>query len=164
MTKLVSSGLLMCRWNNGGLEYFLVHPGGPFFKNKDIGVWSIPKGLPEENEDLLVTAIREFTEETGIIPTPPYYPLSTVQQKGGKQVHAWTFIGEWNSEQAIVSNTFQLEWPPRSGKYAAFPEQDKAAWMDLSQAKLSINPAQVTFLEEAKKIHEAKKTDHPGRP
>src|SRR5437868_1729489 len=122
MAQLISAGLLMCRWNDTMLEYFLVHPGGPFFKNKDEGVWSIPKGLPEGDEDLLITAQREFLEETGIQPTPPFYQLPIIKQKGGKIVHSWTFQGSWDSVKGIVSNTFKLEWPPRSGKFQDFPE------------------------------------------
>jgi predicted NUDIX family NTP pyrophosphohydrolase len=143
----------MCRWNDKVLQFFLVHPGGPFFKNRDTGIWSIPKGLPETGEDDLSTAVREFHEETGLTPKPPYFPLSPIQQKGGKTVHAWTFIGEWDESTGIVSNTFQIEWPPRSAKFQEFPEQDRAAWMDMDTAKISINPAQVLLLEEAAEIH-----------
>jgi predicted NUDIX family NTP pyrophosphohydrolase len=153
MPKLISAGLLMCRWHDGILEYFLVHPGGPFFKNKDIGIWSIPKGLPDGEEDLLFTAQREFTEETGIIPKPPFYHLSEIQQKGGKVVHSWTFLGEWDNAQGIVSNKFKIEWPPRSGKFQEFPEQDHADWMTLEIAGQKINPAQVPLLHEAGNIH-----------
>lgn len=153
MPKLVACGLLMCRWHNGILQYFLVHPGGPFFKNKDAGVWSIPKGIPEDGEDHLSAALREFREETALEPTPPYHPLPTVQQKGGKMVYAWTFLGEWDETTGIKSNTFSLEWPPKSGKFQDFPEQDRAAWLDLAQAKIAINPAQVLLLEAAAGIH-----------
>src|SRR5687768_17509367 len=121
MPKLVACGLLMCRRQNGILQYFLVHPGGPFFKNKDAGVWSIPKGIPDEGEDHLAAAIREFMEETALEPQPPYHPLPHVQQKGGKTVYAWTFLGEWDESQGIKSNTFSLEWPPKSGKFQEFP-------------------------------------------
>jgi predicted NUDIX family NTP pyrophosphohydrolase len=162
MPRLIASGLLMCRWNSDVLEYFLVHPGGPFFKNKDEGVWSIPKGLPEPGEDLLTTAQREFTEETGLVATPPYHALSPVTQKAGKLVHAWTFLGDWNPSKGIVSNNFKTEWPPRSGKFQEFPEQDRAEWMTLETAKTHINPAQVALLDEAEKIHrEIKSSDRP---
>jgi predicted NUDIX family NTP pyrophosphohydrolase len=154
MAQLISAGLLMCRWSGTNLEFFLVHPGGPFFKNKDEGVWSIPKGLPEGNEDLLITAQREFFEETGIRPTAPFHPLSAVRQKGGKMVHAWTFLGDWDEASGIVSNTFKLEWPPRSGKFVDFPEQDKAEWMEANLAKKRVNPAQATLIDEALKIFE----------
>lgn len=153
MAKLISAGLLMCRWQNDILEYFLVHPGGPFFKNKDLGVWSIPKGLPEPDEDLFLTAQREFKEETGIIPSPPYYHLQPIIQKGGKNVHAWAFEGNWNAEiDSIRSNDFEIEWPPRSGKYKTFPEQDKAEWMDLNRASVAIISSQIPLLQQALKI------------
>src|SRR5688572_17502083 len=135
MATLKSAGLLMCRWYDGLLEYFLVHPGGPFFKNKDAGAWSIPKGLPDEGEEMLKAAIREFIEETGINPTPPYYELSPIKQKNGKTVFAWTFLGDWDATTGIKSNLFKLEWPPKSGKFQEFPEQDRAAWMDLEKAR-----------------------------
>jgi len=153
MSKLLSAGLLMCRWNGETLEYFLVHPGGPFFKNKDAGVWSIPKGIPDEGEDLLQAAIREFQEETGIVSAPPYYKLPDIKQKNGKTVYAWTFLGDWNAEKGINSNNFVLEWPPKSGKFQEFPEQDRAAWLTLEKAKVAINPAQVPLLEHAATIH-----------
>jgi predicted NUDIX family NTP pyrophosphohydrolase len=148
MPKPIACGLLMYRWSDQTLEFFLVHPGGPFFKNKRLGVWSIPKGLPEGDEDKLVTAIREFTEETGIVPNAPFLELTPVQQKGGKVVHAWAFEGKWNPADGIVSNTFNLEWPPASGKLQSFPEQDEAAWMDFETAKSAINPAQIKLLEQ----------------
>jgi predicted NUDIX family NTP pyrophosphohydrolase len=154
MAQLTSAGLLMCQWSDEALQFFLVHPGGPFFKNKDDGVWSIPKGLPEGDEDLLVTAQREFFEETGIQPAPPFYQLSTVKQKGGKIVHAWTFLGQWDQTTGIVSNTFKLEWPPRSGKFIDVPEQDKAEWMPAALAKKRINPAQAILIDEAQQIFE----------
>jgi predicted NUDIX family NTP pyrophosphohydrolase len=136
------------------LWFFLVHPGGPFFKNKDDGVWSIPKGLPEKDEnDLLSTAIREFNEETGIVTSPPYHRLTSIIQKSGKTVHAWTFLGEWDEATGIISNSFELEWPPRSGKIQHFPEQDKGAWLSLEGALQAINPAQIPFLYEAIKIY-----------
>jgi predicted NUDIX family NTP pyrophosphohydrolase len=143
----------MCRWVNKELEFFLVHPGGPFFKNKQLGFWGIPKGLPEANEDLLQAAQREFTEETGLTPHPPFYPLATIQQKGGKVVHSWTFLGEWDSTAGINSNMFNLEWPPRSGKFQNFPEQDKAEWMSYEKACIHILPAQLPLLHEAQIIH-----------
>jgi len=149
MAAHLAAGLLMCRWNNQGLEYFLVHPGGPFFKNKDLGAWSIPKGLPDPGELLLDTAIREFHEETGITAKGPYYEIGTIRQKGGKIVHAWTFIGEWNPDDGIVCNTFTIEWPPRSGKFQEFPEQDKAAWMSYEKASDYLIKEQVPFLARA---------------
>jgi predicted NUDIX family NTP pyrophosphohydrolase len=152
-TQLIAAGLLMCRKNGNTLEYFLVHPGGPFFKNKNEGFWTIPKGLPESNEDLLLTAQREFKEETGIDAVPPFHSLGNVKQKAGKIIHAWSFIGNWNPVNGIVSNTFRIEWPPRSGKFQEFPEQDRAEWMNYEKATHFIVPAQIPFLDRALNIH-----------
>lgn len=146
---LKSAGLLMCRRNRGKLEFFLIHPGGPFFAKKNEGFWTIPKGLPEGDEDLLVTATREFTEETGLEATPPFYPLGYVTQKGGKVVYAWSFLGSWDEGQGIVSNEIKIEWPPRSGKFITIPEADKAEWMEFGKASQMINPKQLLFLEKA---------------
>jgi predicted NUDIX family NTP pyrophosphohydrolase len=151
----LAAGLLMYRVVNDQIEFFLVHPGGPFFKNKDLGVWSIPKGLPDNEEDLSETAQREFFEETGITPHPPYRPLGNIRQKGGKTVHAWAFEGEWNPSAGIVCNSFKLEWPPRSGKFKEFPEMDKAAWMTYDQAKVHIIPEQIPLLDRAREQFEA---------
>ena len=129
------------------LEFFLVHPGGPFFKNKDAGVWSVPKGLPGEGEDLLTAARREFTEETGLQSEGPYTSLGNVQQKGGKTVHCWAFRGAWDPAAGINSNTFQIQWPPKSGKLAEFPEQDKAEWMNVERAKVALIAEQFIFIE-----------------
>lgn len=145
----ISAGLLMCRDRHGLREFFLVHPGGPFFAKKNEGVWSIPKGIPEKGEDLLEAAKREFFEETGIAPVPPFYSLGSIRQKGGKVVHAWCFAGEWSPDTGITCNTFPLEWPPRSGKYIDIPEVDRAGWMDYDKAAVMINPAQVPLLSLA---------------
>jgi predicted NUDIX family NTP pyrophosphohydrolase len=155
MNKLIAAGLLMCRWQRNDLEYFLVHPGGPLFSKKDNGVWSVPKGLPEANEDLFQTALREFKEETGIDSCPPYFPLTPIKQKGGKSVYAWTFIGDWDESKGITSNLFEMEWPPKSGKKQSFPEQDKGAWFQLENAKVAIRDKQAALLEEAWSIHHA---------
>jgi predicted NUDIX family NTP pyrophosphohydrolase len=143
----VAAGLLMYQRTDDSYKFFLVHPGGPFFKNKDSGVWSIPKGLPDKDEELLDAAIREFTEETGLTSQGPYESLGTTKQKGGKVVHAWAFAGTWDGSP-IKSNTFELEWPPRSGNLQQFPEQDKAGWFDYEEAKIKINPAQIIFLDK----------------
>lgn len=145
-----SAGLLMCRIENRVLEFFLIHPGRPFFVKKDTGAWTIPKGLPEGDEELLATAKREFFEETGIHPSSPFHSIGSVKLKSGKVVHAWSFWGAWNPEQGIVSNFIRLEWPPRSGKYIDIPEADRGAWMSFDMAKRMINPAQIPFLERAK--------------
>lgn len=149
MPKHIAAGLLMYRLGNNEPEFFIVHPGGPFFKNKSEGVWSIPKGLPEPGEELLKTAQREFREETGIIVQPPFHPLGTIQQKGGKEVHAWLCQGDWDPSSGITCNTFTLEWPPKSGRFQEFPEVDKAAWMQFDIAVKHINPQQIPLLERA---------------
>jgi predicted NUDIX family NTP pyrophosphohydrolase len=153
MTKTnIAAGLLMCRVFENTLQFFLVHPGGPFFKNKDDGVWSIPKGIPESAEtELLHVAIREFEEETGIKPAgKEFIPIGYVKQKGGKVVHAWAFIGAWEASSGIASNTFSLEWPPKSGKFQEFPEMDRADWFSYEEAFTKINPSQILFLDRAK--------------
>jgi predicted NUDIX family NTP pyrophosphohydrolase len=143
----VSAGLLMYRKTPRGVEVLLVHPGGPFWRNKDQGAWTIPKGEVEEGEDLLAAARREFEEETGIRAREPFLPLESVKQKGGKTVYAWAFEGDCDPE-AIRSNQFQMEWPKGSGKLQSFPEIDRAAFFRLDEAKLRINPAQASFLDE----------------
>ena len=144
-----SAGLLMCRNDHDKLEFFLIHPGGPFYARKNEGVWSIPKGLPEGDEDLLTTAVREFSEETGLKPNPPYYPLGAVTQKSGKVVYAWSFLGTWNPHEGISSNEITITWPPRSGKSITIPEANTAEWMELEKASVMINPRQLPFLERA---------------
>jgi predicted NUDIX family NTP pyrophosphohydrolase len=143
----VSAGLLMYRKTPRGVEVLLVHPGGPFWRNKDQGAWTIPKGEVEEGEDLLAAARREFEEETGIRAREPFLPLEAVKQKGGKTVYAWAFEGDCDPE-AIRSNQFQMEWPKGSGKLQSFPEIDRAAFFRLDEAKLRINPTQASFLDE----------------
>lgn len=143
-----SAGLLMVRRREGQLEVFLVHPGGPFFARKDAGAWTIPKGEPKPGEALDQTALREFEEETGIVPNRPLIPLGSIKQKGGKTVHAWAFAGDWSEETGLKGNTFELEWPPRSGRKQHFPEVDRAAFLSLHDAREKINPAQIPFLEK----------------
>ena len=150
-TSRVSAGLLMYRLRDGGLQVFLVHPGGPYFQKKDAGAWSIPKGEPETGEDLLDAACREFREETGITPAGPFTVLQPVKQKGGKVVHAWAFEGDC-SPGDIISNRFTMEWPPRSGQQIQFPEIDRADFFDLDDARQKINPAQVALLDELQEI------------
>ena len=145
-----SAGLLMCRIENRVLEFFLIHPGGPFFAKKDEGAWTIPKGLPEGDEELLATAKREFFEETGITPRPPFHSIGSIKLKSGKVVYAWSFIGAWDPTQGIASNLIKIEWPPRSGKIISIPEADHGAWLSFERAKIKINPGQLLFLERAK--------------
>ena len=142
-----SAGLAMYRRTEQGFEILLGHPGGPFFRKKDASSWSIPKGLIEGDEDPLAAARREFTEETGV-PTPAegYTSLGEVQQKSGKVVRAWAFEGDCDPT-VIVSNTFELEWPPRSGRIQTFPEIDRAAFFTFSEARLKINSAQAKFID-----------------
>jgi predicted NUDIX family NTP pyrophosphohydrolase len=150
-----TAGLLMCRKTNGELEFLLVHPGGPFFAKKNEGAWSIPKGIADPNEKLEDAAEREFFEETGIKTHPPYYPLGSIKMKSGKIIHIWLFFGDWDERtQPLVSNTFDLEWPPKSGKFTATPEVDRAEWMNFEKAKKMINPNQIPFLERAIELHE----------
>lgn len=152
MTK-ITAGLLMCRKEKKELYFFLVHPGGPFYSKKNEGVWSIPKGLPENDEDLLETAQREFYEETGIKPHPPFHPLGNEKLKSGKVIHAWCFEGEWDPAQGIVSNTFQIEWPPSSKKIMDISEVDRAEWMTYERAIRMIHPAQIPFLTRAREAY-----------
>jgi predicted NUDIX family NTP pyrophosphohydrolase len=144
---VVSAGVLLYR-RRPALEVLLVHPGGPFFARKDAGAWSIPKGELEPGEDLEARARREFFEETGtaLPDDTPLEPLGEVRQKGGKRVHAFAAEGDLDAG-AIVSNTFELQWPPRSGRTQTFPEVDRAAWFDLDTAREKINPAQAELLD-----------------
>ena len=143
----VSAGLLMYRVRDGAVEVLLVHPGGPFFANKDEGAWSIPKGQLDGDETPLDAARREFEEETGLTPTAPFHALTPVTQKSGKVVHAWAFEGDCDPS-AIRSNTFTMVWPPRSGRRREFPEIDRAAFFGRGEAARKINPRQRPFLEE----------------
>ena len=141
-----SAGLLMFRRRDGALEVLLVHPGGPFWAKKDLGAWTIPKGELEKGEDALVTARREFEEETGVAPSEPFHPLGSIKQKAGKVVHAWAFEGDCDPDH-ITCNTFKVQFPPGSGQWRSFPEVDRAAFYDLATAREKINPAQATFLD-----------------
>jgi predicted NUDIX family NTP pyrophosphohydrolase len=143
----VSAGLLVFRKTAPGLEFLLVHPGGPFFKNKDDGAWTIPKGEVDPNEDMLQRARVEFREELGIEPPPGNpIPIGSVRQKGGKTVHAWAIEGDLPDNFEVKSNTFDMEWPPRSRKMQSFPEVDRARFYPLEEATHKINPAQKEFL------------------
>lgn len=144
MAKL-SAGLLMYRAHP--LEVFLVHPGGPFFRDKDDGAWSIPKGEVEAGDEPLETARREFREETGLsISGARFLPLGEIRQKGGKRVVAWAFEGDC-APSAIWSDTFELEWPPRSGRKERFPEVDRAGFFAPDLARKKLNPAQAELVE-----------------
>ncbi|HEX8829683.1 MAG TPA: NUDIX domain-containing protein [Longimicrobium sp.] len=140
-----SAGLLMYRRRPGGVEVFLVHPGGPFWAKKDAGAWSIPKGEFVAGEDPFGAARREFAEETGIVPGGEFVELGVVKQAGGKIVTAWAFEGDCDPA-AIRSNTFMMEWPPRSGRQKEFPEVDRAEWFGLETAAEKILKGQLPFL------------------
>jgi predicted NUDIX family NTP pyrophosphohydrolase len=147
-----SAGILLYRNISNQLEVFLVHPGGPFFKNKDAGAWSIPKGEFLSDEDPLLAARREFEEETGKpITGDDFIKLSPVKLKSGKTVHAWAVEGNIDPEK-IVSNLFEIEWPPKSGKQTSFAEIDRGGWFGVDEAKVKINPAQAALVDELKSI------------
>jgi predicted NUDIX family NTP pyrophosphohydrolase len=141
-----SAGILLYRKTGGGLQVFLLHPGGPFFKNKDAGAWSIPKGEFLDDEDALVAAKREFLEETGQAIEGKFIQLQPVTLKSGKIVHAWAVEGDIDHE-TIVSNLFEMEWPPKSGKKQSFPEIDRAGWFGVDEARVKINGAQAKLLD-----------------
>jgi predicted NUDIX family NTP pyrophosphohydrolase len=143
----ISAGLLLYRRHGPALEVLLVHPGGPFWRNKDLGAWSIPKGEAEPGEDLLGVARRELREEVGVDVDGTFLPLSPVRQAGGKVVHAWAVEADVDAN-AIVSNTYQMEWPPRSGRQQRFPEVDRAAWFDVAEARRRILSGQVPLIDE----------------
>ena len=133
------------------IEVLLVHPGGPFWRKRDEGAWSIPKGEPNEGEDLLATALREFREEVGLAPKGDLTDLGWVQQKGGKVVYAWALEAAPGQIISLTSNTFELEWPPRSGTVQTFPEIDRAEFFPLAEAEKKINRTQQIFLERLRK-------------
>jgi predicted NUDIX family NTP pyrophosphohydrolase len=141
-----SAGVLVYREKDSLLEVFLVHPGGPFWRGKDLGAWSIPKGEFSPDEDPLEAATREFREETGQEVTGTFLPLQPITQKAGKQVFAWAVRGNPSADN-IVSNTFRMEYPYRSGNWITIPEVDKAGWFTLEIAREKINPAQVALLD-----------------
>jgi predicted NUDIX family NTP pyrophosphohydrolase len=151
-----SAGILAYRLRAGAAEFFLVHPGGPFWAKKDLGAWTIPKGEFQAEESPASAARREFLEETGICLSGPLQELGTIRQAGGKVVHAFLAAADFEADK-IVSNTFKLEWPPRSGRFAEFPEVDRAGWFTAEAATPKLNPAQLPFLTRASEIiHEGR--------
>lgn len=150
MRSRVSAGLLMFHRRGEELEFLLVHPGGPFFARKDDGAWTIPKGEAAPNEDLLSRARIEFAEELGFAPQGNYLPLGMIRQKGGKVVHAWAFEGNLPNDFVLRSNTFELEWPPHSGKRQSFPEVDRAEFFFHEGARQKINLAQLALLDRVR--------------
>ena len=143
----ISAGILMFRRRGDKIEFLLAHPGGPLFVHKDNGHWTIPKGEAVPGEDLLSRARIEFAEEVGLEPKGPYLPLGTIKQKGGKIVHAWAVEGDLPPDFVQCSNTFQLEWPPRSGQMQSFPEIDRAEFFAEKLARKKIKPTQAPFLD-----------------
>ena len=141
-----SAGILLYRRQADGVEVLLVHPGGPFWRKRDAGAWMMPKGGLEEGEDPLAAALREFEEELGTRPVGTPRPLCRVRQKGGKLVEAFALEGDLDAD-AIVSNEFQIEVPPRSGRFRSFPEVDRAAWFSLAKARAMILPSQSPILD-----------------
>jgi len=143
---LHSAGLLLHRLRDGRLELFLAHPGGPYWAKKDDGVWSIPKGLIDPDEDPLAAARREFHEETGHVIDGEFIPLGDLKQKGNKIVHAWAVAGDIDAE-SIRSNTYAVQWPPKSGQWRRYPEIDRAGWFGVADARRKILPGQAGFID-----------------
>jgi predicted NUDIX family NTP pyrophosphohydrolase len=146
-----SAGILLYKKHNGQPLFFLVHPGGPFFKNKDLSSWTIPKGEFEDDEEALTAAKREFKEETGFAIDGHFIQLQPIKQKSGKTVHCWAVGGDIDPIQ-LQSNTFEIEWPPKTGKMQSFPEIDRGEWFDYDTATQKINPAQVGLIDELMKL------------
>ena len=146
MAKM-SAGLLLYRDTSGIIEVFLVHPGGPFWANKDSGSWSIPKGEFREGEEPLDAAKREFEEETGFTADGDFTELKPLKQRSGKIIYAWAVKGDCDAS-GIRSNTFSMEWPPRSGQHQEFPEVDRGGWFDVDAAKSKLLKGQIGFLEQ----------------
>jgi predicted NUDIX family NTP pyrophosphohydrolase len=152
MKQKQSAGLLVYRETAADVEVFLVHPGGPFWTNKDLAAWSIPKGEIEPGAEALATALREFVEETGMpVPAGALVPLQPIKQAGGKTVHAWCVKGNLDAA-AVRSNTFMLEWPPKSGQLREVPEVDKAAWFSLDEARSKVHKGQVVLLDQLQQL------------
>ena len=158
MKSRISAGLVVYRFKNGRLEVFLAHPGGPFFAHKDHGHWTIPKGEIEAQEDYLATGIREFKEEIGIEidPKSRFLDLGSIRQKGGKTVHAWGVEQDWDDSRSLRSNTFTLEWPPRSGKIQTFPEVDRAQFFPIEEARKRIKETQLPLLDRLDELLRSK--------
>lgn len=162
-SKKISAGILVYRFTSGALEVFLVHPGGPFWARRDQGSWSIPKGELDEGAGLLETAKREFREETGVPIGGEFIELTPLRQAGGKLVHAWAVSGEIDPS-CVKSNTFSMEWPPRSGKQQQFPEVDRAQWFAMPEAYEKLLAGQRGFLEELERKVGARPSVYPAPP
>jgi predicted NUDIX family NTP pyrophosphohydrolase len=146
-----SAGLLMFRRRGPGIEVLLIHPGGPFWANKDVGAWSVPKGEYDDSEEPLAAAQREFGEETGWPSAPPFLPLGSIKQRGGKVVTAWAFEGDADPA-TLTSNEFEMEWPRHSGRMQSFPEADRAEWFEPAEARRRILASQVGFIDELERL------------
>lgn len=155
--KRVSAGLLLYRSGEEGLECFIAHPGGPFWRNRNTGAWTIPKGIVEQDEELLAAAIREFTEETAIQPEGPYHSLGSVRLKSGKTIHAWAWEGDADAA-AIRSNTARMEWPRKSGRWITYPEIDRCGWFRPEDARALMNPAQAELIDRLETLLDGHKT------
>jgi predicted NUDIX family NTP pyrophosphohydrolase len=140
-----SAGILLYRVSGTAIEVLLAHPGGPFWRRRDDGSWTIPKGEVEPGEDTLIAARREFAEETGYRPSGDGLALGSIRQPGGKIVHVWAIEGDWKPSQ-LISDSFSLEWPPRSGRMQSFPEIDRAAWFSLVEARRKLLKGQAQFI------------------
>jgi predicted NUDIX family NTP pyrophosphohydrolase len=149
----VSAGILLFRRRAAGVEVLLVHPGGPFWAKKDLGAWSIPKGLVDEGEDILAAAKREFEEETGAAVEGACLDLGAHKQPGGKTIFAWACEGDFHPPD-LKSNTFTLEWPPRSGRTKAYPEVDRAAWFSIEEAVERISKGQKAIIGCLREMNE----------
>lgn len=145
-THKQSAGILLYRRRGGRLEFLLAHPGGPVFRRRDAGAWTIPKGEIEPGEEPLAAARRELLEETGFLVDGPFVPLGSVKQKNGKTVHAWACEAEVDPKR-LKSALFRMQWPPRSGSYPEFPELDRAEYFDFAAAKEKLNAAQFELVE-----------------
>ena len=147
MKNKQSAGLLLYRRRKGTLQVLLVHPGGPFWQNRDEGAWSIPKGEVGEGEDPLAAAVREFAEETGFLVSGRFIAMDPVRMKSGKLIRAWALHRNVNAAR-VRSNNFEMEWPPKSGRSRLFPEVDRAAWLDIPGGLKKINGAQQDFIRQ----------------
>lgn len=147
----VAAGIILFRRTPESVDVLLVHPGGPFWAGKDLGAWSIPKGQPEDGEDLLDAAKRELTEETGARAEGDLLPLSSVKQPGGKTVHAWATESAFDPAQ-LKSSTFTMEWPRASGRVRTYPEVDRAEWFSLAEARRRILPGQLPLLDRLEEV------------
>jgi len=164
VSRRISAGILLFRHEGGGLEVLLAHPGGPFFVGRDLGHWTIPKGEPDDDDELMVAAAREFEEETGhplaaVARDPAATPLDlgSVVQASGKRVHCWAVEGNLDPAQA-TSNTFEMPWPPGSTRLRSFPEIDRVAWFPIEEARRRANASQAAFVDRLESLLGGRRT------